>query len=246
MTDRFYPLGKHSAEDVWKSTYEVCNEMRSFQRSAYPPGYAGHEPGARDKFGFSTPGPDANRLTKGELCLREDIDIQEPRRNLAVPRMQVTDERNTFQDLDVPEMDRSYKSAIVSPMYRSMAKSRSVPSVGPKPAPNKMSQLPPAMNKMEDEHFAYFVPKAQNREGKDRLMSRSLSKLYKSPEKKVMLPFAGDGTGFRTQSSATEWWPAAARLHEEPSAYQSQFNRPSFYRMSPLNMNTGGQEPQGY
>lgn len=241
MTDRFYPLGKHSAEDVWKSSYEVQNEMRSFQRSAYPPGYAGHEPGARDKFGFSTPGPDAWRLTKGELCLREDTDIAEPRRIHAMPRMQVTDERSTFRELDVPEMDRSYKSGIVSPMYRSMAKSRSLPSVDRKPAPARLSQLPPPTHKMEDEHFSYFVPKAQNRETKDRLMSRSLSKLYKHPEKKIMLPYAGDGTGFRTQSSQTEWWPAAARLHDEPSAYQSQFQRPSFYRMSPLSMG-GGQE----
>jgi len=241
MTDRFYPLGKHSAEGVWQSSYEVQNEMRSFQRSAYPPGYAGHEPGAREKFGFSTPGPDAARLTKGDLCLREDVDIQEPRRNLAVPRMQVTDERATFRDLDVPEMDRSYKSAIVSPMFRSMAKSRSLPSVERKAAPARLSEVPPAVNKLECEHFSYFVPKAQNRESKDRLMSRSLSKLYKHPDKKVMLPFAGDGTGFRTQSGLTEWWPAAARLHDEPTAYQSQFGRPSFYRMSPLNM-SGGQD----
>merc|ERR1719337_633091 len=27
--------------------------------------------------------------------------------------------------------------------------------------------------------------------------------------------------------SATEWWPAGACLHEEPSAYQSQFQKPS-------------------
>jgi hypothetical protein len=236
MTDRFYPLGKQSAEDVWKSSYEIQNEMRSFQRSAYPPGYAGHEPGSREKFGFSTPGPDAARLTKGDLCLREDIDIAEPRRIHAIPRHQETDERQTFHNLDVPEMDRSYKSAIVSPMYRSMAKTRSLPTLSPKPAPAKLSQLPPALNKMECDHFIYFVPKALNREGEERLMSRTLPKLYKLAEKKVMLPFAGDGTGFRTNSSQTEWWPAAARLHEEPSSYQSQYQKPSFYRMSPLNM----------
>merc|ERR1711988_617823 len=129
MTDRFYPLGKPSAGDVWKTSYEIQNEMRSFQRSAYPPGYAGHEPGAREKFGFSTPGPDAMRLTASHLALREDVDIAEPRRNLAVPRVQVADDSRTFHDLDVPEMSRSYKSAIVSPMYRSMAKTRSLPSI---------------------------------------------------------------------------------------------------------------------
>jgi len=204
MTDRFYPLGKQSLPDAWKSSYEIQNEMRSFQRSAYPPGYAGHEPGAREKFGFSTPGPDAWKLTKGDLCLREDVDIAEPRRILAVPRMQVTDERATFRDLDVPEMDRSYRSAIVSPMYRSMAKSKSMPSVERMAAPPRLSHLPQAQHKIDDDHFSYFVPRALNREGADRLMSRSLPKLHKTSEKKVTLPFTGEGTGFRTQSGQTE------------------------------------------
>jgi len=238
MTDRFYPLGKQSEKDVWKTSYEQMNEMRSYQRSAYPPGYAGHEPGAREKFGFSTPGPDAHRLTMSHLALREDTDIEEPRRIHAIPRMQVTDERRTFRDLDVPEMDRSYKSAIISPAHRSMAKSRSLPTVSKMAAPPKCSQVQPAQSKLEDDHFTYFVPKAVNRESKDRLMSRSLSKLYKHPEKKVMLPYAGDGTGFRTNSGLTEWWPQASCLHEEPTSYVSAFARPSFYRMSPLNMNS--------
>lgn len=235
MTDRFYPLGKQSAHDVWKTSYEVQNEMRSFQRSAYPPGYAGHEPGARNKFGFSTPGPDAMRLTKPELCLREDVDIEEPRRIHAMPRMQVTDDRISFHELDVPEMDRSYKSAIVSPSFRSMAKTRSLPSIEKMKAPPRLSTLPPAQNKLEDEHFSYFVPKALNREGKDKLMSRSLSKLYKHPDKKVMLPFSGDGTGFRTSNNNTEWWPTG-EYHLQPTSYQMNFQRPSYYRMSPLNM----------
>merc|ERR1719463_445022 len=98
MTYRFYPLGKQSAEDVWKTSYEIQNEMRSFQRSAYPPGYAGHEPGAREKFGFSTPGPDAHRLTASHLCLREDTDIQEPRRNLALSRTQINDAKEDPED----------------------------------------------------------------------------------------------------------------------------------------------------
>jgi len=233
MTDRFYPCGKESAEDVWKTSYEVQNEMRSFQRSSYPPGYAGHEPGAREKFGFSTPGPDATKLTKPELALREDIDIAEPRRIQAMTRLQVADERMTFHDLDVPEMSRSYKSAIVSPGFRSMAKTRSLPSISFKAAPPRLSQPEPAKAKIEDQHFSYFVPRALNREDKERLMSRSLSKLYKHPEKKVMLPFSGDGTGFRTQSSATEWWPPSANLGNA-TAYNSDFQRPAFYRMSPL------------
>lgn len=236
MTDRFYPLGKQSAEDVWKTSYEIQNEMRSFQRSAYPPGYAGHEPGSREKFGFSTPGPDAMRLTASHLALREEVNIAEPRRIHAMPRMQVTDDRQTFQEHDVVEMERSYKSAIVSPMYRSMAKTRSLPTLNKMPAPARLSQVNAPKARLDDQHFSYFVPKALNREDEEKLMSRSLPKLYKHPDKKVMLPFSGDGTGFRTQASQTEWWPAAARLHDDPTSYQSNFQRPSFYRMSPLNM----------
>merc|ERR1719181_1824670 len=100
MTDRFYPIGQHSVGDVWKTSYEVQNEMRSFQRSAYPPGYAGHEPGAREKFGHSTPGPNAKILSMSHLALREDVDIAEPRRIHAMPHVQVADDSTTFHDLD--------------------------------------------------------------------------------------------------------------------------------------------------
>lgn len=238
MTDRFYPLGKPSAEGAWQTSYEVQNEMRSFQRSAYPPGYAGHEPGARDRFGYSTPGPYAHRLAKPELALQEADDVEEPRRIHAIPRMQVTDERSTFSQHDVPEMARSYKSGIISPLHRSMAKTKSLPSLSRKPAPPRLNELPDPVTKLEDDHFSYFVPKAHQREEKERLMSRSLSKLYKHPDKKVCLPFSGDGTGFRTSNSQAEWWPAANRLHDEPTAYKSAFQKPAFYRMSPLNMSS--------
>merc|ERR1719198_2809812 len=127
-------------------------------------------------------------------------------------------------------------------MHRSMAKSRSLPTIEKRAAPPRLNQVNPAQNKMEDDHFSYFVPKAHAREPRDTLMGRSLSKLYKHPEKKVMLPFAGDGTGFRTACIATDWWPAADRLHDEPSAYQSAFKRPGYYRMSPLNTSQTAQD----
>jgi len=231
MTDRFYPTGKVSAADAWKTTYEVQNEMRSFQRSSYPPGYAGHEPGAREKYGFSTPGPDAMRLTKPELCLREDVDIEEPRRIHAIPRHQVTDERKTFAEHDVPEMDRSYKSGIMSPMYRSMAKTRSQPTLSKKAAPPRLAPVPqPVMqNHSSDTWSGRF-----QRDTEEQLMSRSLPKLFKAPEKKVMLPFSGDGTGFRSSCNAIEWWPSAARL-QEGTAYGTAFNKSKpIHRMSPF------------
>jgi len=239
MTDRFYPLGTLSEGDVWKTSYEVQNEMHSFQRSAYPPGYAGHEPGARDKFGFSTPGPDAARLAAPHLALREEIDTQEPRRIHAVPRIQQTDERVTFQSLDVPEMERSYRS----PLATASAANLGLPKVKSSPSlrtttlrQQRLSSGVQPTTALEDEHFTYFVPKAMQGEPKDRLMSTSLtslSKLHKSPEKKVNLPFAGDGTGFRTSCPDCDWWPSGAE-HRAPSNYKRTYQAQPFFRMSPL------------
>jgi len=225
MTDRFYPHGKHQELHLWKTTYEIANEMRSLQRSAYPPGYAGHEPGAREKFGYSTPGPDAMRLTRGDLCLKEEVDNPNPRATLAFPRHQVTNERALFDDQDVPEMNKSYRSSIVSPSFRSMAKSQSLPTIQRKPAPPRCSMVADPVAQLEDQDFNYFVPKGLNKESPERLMSRSLSKLYKSPEKKVMMPFAGDGTGFRTSCAATDWWPSGGRLAVEPSSYVEAYGK---------------------
>merc|ERR1719433_697410 len=113
MTDRFYPLGLPSADDVWKTSYEVQNEMRSFERSAYPPGTAIHLPGARDKFGFSTPGPIASRLAKPELCLVEETGTQASRGYMATPTYQEPDDRKIFNTLDVQEMQSgSYRSPV--------------------------------------------------------------------------------------------------------------------------------------
>mmetsp|Transcript_11052 Transcript_11052/g.20067 ORF Transcript_11052/g.20067 Transcript_11052/m.20067 type:complete len:196 (+) Transcript_11052:95-682(+) len=63
MTDRFYQIGLDAEEGVFKTSYEVANDMTCHPRSPYPPGYSGHQPGARQKFGYSTPGPDAWRLS---------------------------------------------------------------------------------------------------------------------------------------------------------------------------------------
>lgn len=191
MTDRFYPHGQHSEAEMWKTTYELANEMRSKQRSAYPPGYAGHEPGAREKFGYSVPGPDAMRLTRPDLCLAEEVDNPAPRRTLALPRQQawqVVDDQHMFQTLDVPEMSRSYRS-FLSPAHRSMAKTQSLPSIQRKAAPARLAEKRDPCHQLEDDNFNFFVPKGMNRESPEKLMSRSLSKLYKSPEKKSNASF---------------------------------------------------------
>merc|ERR1719146_494762 len=88
--------------------------MRSFARSPYPPGTAVHQPGAREKFGFCTPGPLAHRLAKPETCLVEAVDIPNPRMHHAMPRYQEPDDRQIFEQMDVPEMTRSYASPVAT------------------------------------------------------------------------------------------------------------------------------------
>jgi len=236
MTDRFYPLGLPSEEDAWKSTYEAQNEMRSFARSAYPPGYAGHEPGAREKFGFSQPGPDPWRLTKSELVPREETDIAEPRRIHAVPRMRVTDDSQIFRGLDMAEMERSYRSPLASTSGRSkiMARPRSLPSLTSKPVPPRRGQIEEPNEKLEDDEFSYFVPEGLQREQKERLFTRSLSKLHKSPDHKISLPFTGEGTGFKYSCNDPGIFKGPECMRDNVTSYKAQFGKPSFFRHDPF------------
>merc|ERR1719456_1648968 len=85
MTDRFYPIPAaaepatvmpgmasrnigefHKA--LYKTSYTSMNQMQTFTRSAFPPGYAGHQPGIRDKFGYGSPGPEVGVLARPESC----------------------------------------------------------------------------------------------------------------------------------------------------------------------------------
>jgi len=121
MTDRFYPVGLKQEAELWKSTYEIQNEMRSYARSAFPPGTAVHQPGARDTFGFSCPGPNRARLAQGHLHPTEEVDVDGPRAHHAVPKTQAPDEVGTFYDYDVPEMQRSYRSPMVKAHFSPQA-----------------------------------------------------------------------------------------------------------------------------
>eukprot|EP00933_Yihiella_yeosuensis_P069004 TRINITY_DN7509_c0_g1_i1.p1 TRINITY_DN7509_c0_g1~~TRINITY_DN7509_c0_g1_i1.p1 ORF type:complete len:252 (-),score=35.75 TRINITY_DN7509_c0_g1_i1:120-875(-) len=238
MTDRFYPLGMTADADNWKTTYEVMNEMRSFPRSAYPPGTAIHLPGARDNFGYSTPGPIAARLSKSTLALTEEVDLPNPREHLAITRIQEPDDRVLFENHDVPEMMKSYNSPVatmsLSPANRSMgmsmSRTRSLPTIERKPAPPRLAQPNPVISKLEDSHFSYFVPKGQQREHRDRLNTSTLSKLKKGNP--ISFPFTGEGTGFRAQSSITEWMPGG-NWHQAPSSYQIAYKKPIDKRANP-------------
>mmetsp|Transcript_43395 Transcript_43395/g.80829 ORF Transcript_43395/g.80829 Transcript_43395/m.80829 type:complete len:253 (+) Transcript_43395:79-837(+) len=238
MTDRFYPVGMEADADSWKTTYEVMNEMRSFARSPYPPGTAIHQPGARDHFGYSAPGPIASRLTNSELALTEDTDLPNPREHMAITRIQEPDDRKVFEKHDVDEMLRTYNSpvakATLSPSQpMSLSKAFSLPAITRRSeAPPKLSQRNPVIKKLEDAHFSYFVPKNMQREHKDRLNTSTLSKLKKG--NMVSFPFTGEGTGFRSQGSGANWWPSGS-YEQVPTSYRLQFGRPGFFRdNSPL------------
>jgi hypothetical protein len=242
MTDRFYPIGQPAAEDVWKTTYEVQNEMRSFDRSAYPPGTSVHLPGARDRFGYSTPGPLAHRLSKPSLALSEDVDLANPREHMTIPRLQEPDDLETFKRFDVPEMMRSYQSPVASMSLsgsRTFPRTRSMPTLERKRAPPRLADPRGVTHKLDDMHYSYFVPKHMQGQGRDNLltsatMSASLSKLKKQGP--ISFPFAGEGTGFRCNGGNADWWPRGNPNYtaDMPTSYRTHFTKPSFYRKSPV------------
>lgn len=240
MTDRFYPLGQAAHPEAWKTSYEVQNEMRSFDRSAYPPGTSIHLPGSRDRFGYGSPGPEAKRLAKPSLALTEDVDLPNPREHYAIPRMKEHNELNTFRSLDVNEMQRSYRSPMatitLSPGSRSFAMSsrtKSLPALSRKPAPPKLREPHDPISKLENDHFSYYVPQGVQRDGKQKIGSMPLSKLHKA--NKVSFPFSGSGTGFGGEKFASAWWPTEAPAYgADATAYRTGFTKPDFHRSSPL------------
>jgi hypothetical protein len=245
MTDRFYPLGQASHPDAWKTSYEAANEMRSYERSAYPPGTSIHLPGAREHFGYSTPGPKAERLSKSTLCLTEAVDVPNPREHMTIPRIQEPDDSEIFRRLDVPEMTKSYQSPVArttfSPMNRSglspiqqslsMSRGKSLPSLNRKQAPPRLRDTNEPIQKLEDEHFSYFVPKHMQRSGMAKLGSQTLTKLKK--DDKISFPFTGEGTGFRTQCHGSEWMPEGHKyVSNLPTTSNTTFIRHNMHRIS--------------
>lgn len=242
MTDRFYPLGMPSAEDAWKTTYECQTEMRSWERSAFPPGTSIHQPGARDKFGFSSPAAHAHRLAQSWTVLGEEVDNPNPRGHLAICRLPAPDDRDVFATHDIPEMAKSYRSpvaqATLTPAGRScrrtlgsMRADRSLPNLMNQSI-SKLSQPNPSIEKLEDEHFSYFVPQGMAADGPDRILGRTLTKLHKKD--KISFPWSGSGTGFHSVGSAS-WLPEQTPISNTTS-YREQFNRP---------VSQQGQRPRG-
>jgi hypothetical protein len=237
MTDRFYPLGMASHHDAWKTSYEVQNELRSYERSAYPPGTSIYLPGSRERFGYGSPGPIAHRLSKSNLALTEEVDVPNPREHYAIPRVQEPDEGYTFRRLDVPEMQRSYRSPMatttLSPGSKMFAsRTNSLPTLQRRPAPPKLRQPNEPVTKLEDQHFCYYVPKGMQREGRAKLSSTPMHKLSK--ESRVSFPYSGEGTGFGCQKMGTTWWPTSTPSYgADSTSYRSTFQKPDFHRTAP-------------
>lgn len=239
MTDRFYPLGLQQEEENWKTTYEIQNEMRAYERSPFPPGTSIHQPGARDFFGYSTPGPIAHRLAKPHLTLSEDIGKDNPREHHAVVRTQAPDEHATFYQHDIPEMAKSYHNLAVAKVsvagnkpISTMTRTSSLPNLTRKQLAPKDRELNPAIVKLDDEHFSYFVPKSMHRLGREKISTHTLSKLKK--ENPISFPFSGEGTGFKSQGSGVEWWAPGAYSADQPTSYRTAFKNPGFFRNSPV------------
>merc|ERR1719436_272349 len=132
---------------------------------------------------------------------------------------------------------KSYKSpvasATLSPAMRSgMSRTKSVPTMSRTVAPARLCEPYPPMQNLEDEHFSYFVPKGMQREPREKLNSSTLTKLKK--DNKISFPFTGEGTGFRSQSSGTDWWAGGAYPSDLPTSYRTTYTKPGFYRVSPL------------
>lgn len=237
MTDRFYPKGKQSAEGVWKSTYEVANELRSHERSPFPPGTSVHQPGAREMFGYSTPGPVAHRLANPALTLTETVGVTNPREHHAISRSEIANDRDVFEMHDVPEMSRSYRSPMATATtsmsgFRKSKNTRSLPALQ-KPTPiAKLSTPNPNVDRLEDDHFSYYVPASMSDQTADQLyQSTSIPKLSK--ERRISFPFDSKGTGFKSQGGETTWWPEGKSL-ESQTSYRSQFGKaPNLFNRPP-------------
>jgi len=228
MTDRFYPKGTQIFdEEALKSTYTLQNEMRSFHRSAYPPGYAGHEPGVREKMGYANPGPHAWRLADADHALTEDVNLGNPRKMHALVKSKAHDS-DIFHDLDLPPYSNTLKkhASQVLPeelRTRTMGKSMST-RMGLQP----LSTLKDPVTHLEDARFTYYVPGIYSRKGKDTLLKKyDLLKLEK--QAKVVGANPGEGTGFHCQGAACNWWPV---LDTDPEISQIQrtYRKPPFHR----------------
>lgn len=229
MTDRFYPMGTQIfEEDTLKSTYQLANEMRSFHRSAYPPGYAGHEPGVREKMGYANPGPHAWRLSDPEHALTEDVDNSNPRKMHAHVKSKAHS-TDVFHELDLPAYSNTLKKQAAQVLPEEIRSQRTMGlTMGSTRDLKPLSEPKEPTHRFEDARFSYYVPTIYSKRNVETLLKTyELPKLEKTA--KVMMAHPGEGTGFRCQGGGTNWWPV---LDSDPEISQIQrtYVRHPFHR----------------
>lgn len=196
--------------------------MKVHARSFFPPGTSVHVPGARDNFGYSSPGGTRRKTINPDYNERFGLAEQEP----------------AFDLFSNPSSAMS--SPLASGMRRSqMNKSKSLQFLKKNQKSfSRLSQPMATIEKHEDEHFSYFVPESLKNESRETLSKMPLSKLSKAS--RISFPTSGEGTGFRNQGQATNWWPAGSYTEDQPTSYRTAFLSYPVHRRPPSPLFTAG------
>mmetsp|Transcript_46861 Transcript_46861/g.111525 ORF Transcript_46861/g.111525 Transcript_46861/m.111525 type:complete len:314 (-) Transcript_46861:176-1117(-) len=67
-----FPYTLPSQPGVWKTTYDELSQQKTYARSPFGPGYAGHLPGTQNSYGHSVPAPDPERLRGRETSWADE------------------------------------------------------------------------------------------------------------------------------------------------------------------------------
>jgi hypothetical protein len=211
----YYPLGLPShGPDAWKTSYETQNELTTHERSPYPPGTGVHMPGARDHFGFGSPGANPALTAKSSFARCEDPDAAATDGAASSPASPTGG--FNFQSPTSPMAQAG--NAILS--SKSMRRTASSPAFDTYKAPKRLSVGAVPVHKFEDDHHSFFVPASMRHLGGDRLQGNySLPKLSKE---RRLAGTIGDGTGFRCQGAGADWWPQPTGADYEKPVTQYQ------------------------
>jgi len=208
----FYPVGLPShGPDAWKTSYETQNELITHERSPYPPGTGVHLPGARDHFGFGSPGANpAFTSTKSSFARCEDPDAEA---GMAAASNPASPSSVSFQGPTSPMAQAG--NAMLQATPKSMRRTASSPGFDTYKAPRRLSAGVVPVHKFEDDHHSYFVPASMRHAGEHKIQGNySLPKLSKD---RKLAATVGDGTGFRCQGAGADWWPQpTGAAYEKP------------------------------
>lgn len=232
MTDRFYPIPAaaepatvmpgmasrnigefHKA--LYKTSYTSMNQMQTFPRSDFPPGYAGHQPGIRDKFGYGSPGPESGVLAR-------------PESSPGLKSLQQTRSEDLLDGLwsekqgeATPKKggDLTMSGLTIAPGVQRKSKIAALASKG-------------IVGHMEDGGTAFFVPDSMSTWAPERV-TRSMKTLSKLDKQRPLTGGFGVGTGFNSQKPGVTWWPLEeSSLTRQRSVYKDFFKEKPYHPKS--------------